>query len=110
MPSTDRKGTLSPAGESLSLNSRGRCRSLTWSCRLSVTDTLPHGQIRGYSGNRKELRELKLKCSVCPSKDFEMFVVVRESDWREFLDGADPDRYTQMQRYHVGSRSTYRAP
>jgi hypothetical protein len=46
----------------------------------------------------KELRELKLKCSVCPSKDFETFVVVRASDWREFLDGADLERYRQMQR------------
>jgi hypothetical protein len=49
---------------------------------------LSHGQIDAHSGNMKELSELRLKCSLCQAKDFEMFIVQREADVLFFLNEA----------------------
>jgi ferredoxin len=55
--------------------------------------TLQHEQIDAHSGNMKEVRKLRLKCSLCQAKDFEMFIVHKEADVLFFLNEAPPDYF-----------------
>lgn len=57
---------------------------------------LPHDQIRAYSGNMQELRFLKLKCSLCLNKDFEVFVVMSSQTVAHFLSGADLEVFRKL--------------
>jgi hypothetical protein len=49
---------------------------------------VPPEVVGAARGDMKELRELKLKCSLCLAKDYEAFVMVTDAQVQSFVDGA----------------------
>ena len=68
---------------------------------------LTHDEIDAHSGNMKELRDLKLHCRNCGSKDYEMYVYVRAERVSDFLAGTPVEN---IPGECVASIQTYKPP
>ena len=53
-------------------------------------------------GDMKEIRDLKLKCSQCQSKNFEAYVVHSAERVAKFLNGWALDEFRAQPRSHIG--------
>ena len=54
---------------------------------------LSHEALGAHSGSMKELTQLRLICSQCTGRDFEMFVVQSQGQAEEFIAGADLSQF-----------------
>lgn len=58
--------------------------------------TIPPSLVDAFSGNMKEIRALKLRCSKCESRSFAGYVMVTAKHTNDFMDGADLEHFARL--------------